>query len=609
MRSETMRSQERISLYVATVIAAVLAFWGGWTRRWMSDDGLIVLRTVRNLLAGNGPVFNIGERVEANTSTLWQYLITAFAWVTGGRLEDVATSLALTLTVLAAGIATYASGRLWQRGAVGPLPVVPFGIVIYLALPPARDFATSGLEWGLSLFWLATWFALLVDWATPARRAMPSAGYLLAFWAGLSWLVRPELALYGGLTGIVLLAFSPRKAPGILAAALPIPAAYQIFRMGYYGLLTPHTAMAKSASDSQWAQGWGYVRDFVDPYVLWLPLLVALITAAGLVVARGISRGRRQAIVLLIVGCALVHLLYVTRVGGDFMHGRMLLLPLFALLLPLMTVPYSRKVAVGATIVAVWATVIVFRGHEADPEKFNRPNAELGIVDERSFWTAALGREQGDAPMYAEDFLTSPLMRMYEPVLRQAVQDNAAQIALVRTSEDPLTYEWYPRERVHLDTDLQNLGTTVYWINLGMTSMNASLDARILDTVGLATPLAARMPRDPDGRVGHDKQLSAEWQVADSAVDLSKLPEWIDEEKARQARAALRTPQIAELLASSREPMSRERFLANLRYSIGPGRSLMLDDDPTHYLSPTTLSQIRNGVDVGLKTNGNQIAW
>ncbi|WIM71729.1 hypothetical protein QP028_08525 [Corynebacterium suedekumii] len=30
-------------------------FTGGWTRRWISDDGLIVLRTVRNLLAGNGP--------------------------------------------------------------------------------------------------------------------------------------------------------------------------------------------------------------------------------------------------------------------------------------------------------------------------------------------------------------------------------------------------------------------------------------------------------------------------------------------------------------------------------------------------------------------------
>jgi len=32
-----------------------------------------VLRTVRNLLAGNGPVFEHRERVEANTSMIWTY--------------------------------------------------------------------------------------------------------------------------------------------------------------------------------------------------------------------------------------------------------------------------------------------------------------------------------------------------------------------------------------------------------------------------------------------------------------------------------------------------------------------------------------------------------
>ena len=55
----------------SAVIVGILAFIVGFQRRWISDDGLIVLRTVRNLLAGNGPVFNAGERVEANTSTLW----------------------------------------------------------------------------------------------------------------------------------------------------------------------------------------------------------------------------------------------------------------------------------------------------------------------------------------------------------------------------------------------------------------------------------------------------------------------------------------------------------------------------------------------------------
>ena len=90
-----MTHNVRLSLIASTVVAGVFAFWGGWTRRWISDDGLIVLRTVRNILVGNGPVFNVGERVEANTSTLWQYAISAAAWLTGARLEAVAMWLSL----------------------------------------------------------------------------------------------------------------------------------------------------------------------------------------------------------------------------------------------------------------------------------------------------------------------------------------------------------------------------------------------------------------------------------------------------------------------------------------------------------------------------------
>ena len=53
---------------------------GIWQRRWIADDGLIVLRTVRNLLAGNGPVFNASERVESNTSTAWTIWCIWAAW-------------------------------------------------------------------------------------------------------------------------------------------------------------------------------------------------------------------------------------------------------------------------------------------------------------------------------------------------------------------------------------------------------------------------------------------------------------------------------------------------------------------------------------------------
>ena len=80
------KSATTVSAVSSALILATIAAVGGWMRRWISDDGLIVLRTVRNLLAGNGPVFNAGERVETNTSTLWQYLIYVVGLVSDARL-------------------------------------------------------------------------------------------------------------------------------------------------------------------------------------------------------------------------------------------------------------------------------------------------------------------------------------------------------------------------------------------------------------------------------------------------------------------------------------------------------------------------------------------
>ncbi len=111
----------RISLWVsASSWSALLFGWGAWQRRWIADDGLIVLRTVRNLLAGNGPVFNAGERVEANTSTVWTYLMYLGGLVGGPvRLEYVALTLALVLSVLGVVLVMLGTARLYAPGLRG----------------------------------------------------------------------------------------------------------------------------------------------------------------------------------------------------------------------------------------------------------------------------------------------------------------------------------------------------------------------------------------------------------------------------------------------------------------------------------------------------------
>lgn len=554
------------------MVVGVAAFWGAWTRRWISDDGLIVLRTVRNLLAGNGPVFNAGERVETNTSTLWQYVILVGHWITGASLAAVAMYAAIALSVAAMALGCWATARIHPGRAL----IVPAGAFVYLALPPARDFFTSGLEWGLSIFYLAVLWWLLVRWAAGA------SPYLLAFVAGLSWLVRPELALYGGIVGIVLLVAHRSRGEwmGILAAALPLPAGYQIFRMGYYGLLTPHTAVAKSASGARWGNGFAYLSDFIGPYWLWLPVLV-LAGVCAWSFRRALWRQQLRSvttIVSLMELCALLHTLYVLRVGGDFMHGRMLLLPLFAGLLPVFVIPLrNRLLAAVAAGIGVWALIIVWRGHPVDWASFDAP--KISIVDEREFWTYATRRAPGDGPKNEVDFRQTKFMTEFDQAMEELQAGGAISLRYLK-SEEPETYGWDTIEREPGRTD----PPTLYLINLGMTSMNAPLDVRVLDNIGLATPLAARQPRIEGGRIGHDKNLAREWQVADTAVDIDKLPSWIDHDKAKAAREALQTPQFQELFATYRDPLTLRRFVENIKFSLTDGRTMQFSDDPYTYL-------------------------
>ena len=66
---------------------------------------------------------------------------------------------------------------------------------------------------------------------------------------------------------------------------------------------------------------------------------------------------------------------------------------------------------------------------------------------------------------------------------------------------------------------------------------------------------------------------------------LAYLPPWYDKDITRQARAALETPELKELVASYSEHMSWERFRANLAFSLTTGRSLQLSEDPADYLT------------------------
>jgi len=143
------RAQGRAGWNVGLVVlSATMVAVSGYGRRFICDDGLIYVRTVREILAGNGPVFSPGERAEASTSTLWQWFLALLGWVSGADIAELAVFAGLVLTV--AGFALAVDGTRRMQLSQRDRLLLPGGIALLLALPPVWDYATSGLETRLS---------------------------------------------------------------------------------------------------------------------------------------------------------------------------------------------------------------------------------------------------------------------------------------------------------------------------------------------------------------------------------------------------------------------------------------------------------------------------
>ncbi|MFE2867082.1 hypothetical protein [Embleya sp. NPDC059259] len=559
----------RWNLAMVLLPAVFVAVVGG-RRSWLCDDGLIFTRPVRQILAGNGPVFNPGERAEAATGTLWQWLLVAGTRLTGQDPAPLAVRLGLLCSVIGWFLAADAARRL-HRTRPGSAFLLPCGALILLALPPVWDFATSGLETGLTTLWTAGCWWLLVRLPHDPRAR---TAYALALLAGLGPLVRPDLAVAGaGFLIALALLHRPRagRALALLGTAGALPLAYEIFRMGYYGVLLPLPAITKEAAAADWPRGWAYVRDLTDPYHLWLPALVL----AGLAAAAAVGRPRpvgpdrpadrsRRILYATPVLCGLVMLLYVVRVGGDFMHARMLLPGLFLLLLPILLVPASRLAAPAVGALLAWSllTATVFRVPYAGI-------GPSGIADERGFYTSVLGVAN---PVTADAFVNGfpgfpTMIQGPHPEYRHTLVDRSPTHSFV----------------VPLRPDLR-ASIVAIWPSLGMNGAATPVTGIALDDLGLAYPLGAHIRLTTRGRPGHEKRIDPAWVLAEYADPAAPAPPGIDPIRIAAARYTLTCGptdrgRLKGLRDSVHAPMTWRRFTINLIGAVDR-TAFRFPDDP-----------------------------
>jgi arabinofuranosyltransferase len=514
---------------------------------WLDEDAHIPFRSLAQLRAGNGAVWNMGERVQVTTSAAWYWLLAA---VNLPLNHVLATAIIVTVLLFVALLAL-------ARRLYGDTPALWFLLGSFLLSKGFFDFTSSGHENILAYTVLLALYAAYhrtrpQDNKTTAQQdpettgphdytpgfvvrglvvtssdpAPPRQLYLIAALTGLVPVVRHDLSLLCVLPFAWLLwreRHHWRRAVVLIAlAGLPL-LLWTLASLVYYGLPFPNTAYAKVLKHGFAANiilkmglDYFYSNGCHDP-------LTMLIIAVAPVVALWKLQSWQRAFALGVV----LYCLYLCKIGGDYFAGRFLSVPFLVAALLVADWLQSLKVPRAAAWTALATTA-----------------AYLWLIPATPLltpWT------------YGRDINTSERGMAYLKTVYIIGTQDARAGAYSRTlaawwrneQRAPCSVEFGRRdgESLHRSSD-----KVVVRSALGMCGYYAGLKIHIVDPVGVTDPFLSRLPsvwlftpgqfiRDtPDGYLEHlrdgvtpirDPQLNRYYQQIEQITrsrDLFSLP-------------------------------------------------------------------------------------
>jgi hypothetical protein len=318
-------SYKRLFLFILLFFSAYCLFLS-WSFLFQNvDDAYISFRYGKNLMLGNGLVYNPGEYVEGYTNFLWTVLTSPFTVINFADVSVFATILCLLISIV--NIVFIAKiGKLFNS-EFEPfkvyLIVVPS---IFLALDNSIAFwAIGGME-----FPIYTLFILGVAYSYFRINENPKYLYILIFSLIFCTLTRPEGNMIFAI--FIFHFFLFRKHINnfrsnfikILAAYALFCLAYYGFKYLYYGQMIPNTFYAKGVTDIKMniVLGTKYLALCVGTR-LYIFIFIAFIPFK-----KSLKRLKESFLILFVT----VYIIYIVAVGGDWMIANRFFVPILPML-------------------------------------------------------------------------------------------------------------------------------------------------------------------------------------------------------------------------------------------------------------------------------------
>ena len=277
------------------------------------------------------------------------------------------------------------------------------------------------------------------------------------------------------------------------------------------------------------------------------------------------------AVLALPVG-GVVHALYITVSGGDYLHGRLLLPSLFAVIAPVAALPWRPWIRAALPVLGAWVllTMLVLR-----PGEHLRlvPVTDHGVVQGRALMERLT--LPGHRPVLASDF---------------EFRDGDVARRLQARGERALVAGKVPV------LDVTRERTTLVSPASGLSGYRAGPDVLVREVNSLADPVGSHMTPTPESKPGHRKRLQWAWLLALATRDgtgpftaaelgAKRLVSAefdngvIDPSDVDAARRALKCGALAELVNATTGSLDGSRAWDNLTGAVGRTR-LIVPRDP-----------------------------